>query len=103
LKREINNTHEAEPMSPRRIRELAEFTLRQVFPAQIPIGDNRTFDYYGITKRELFAMAALQGMRAAPNSRSIPRELLAQEAMLDADALIAALHEAAAADAVKKE
>jgi hypothetical protein len=48
-------------------------------------------DSYGISKREYFAALALQGLLALPQSTRSPRNLVAEEAVLQADALLEAL------------
>ena len=42
----------------------------------------------GLTKREYFAAKALQGLLALPQSTRSPRHLVAEEAVMQADALL---------------
>jgi hypothetical protein len=50
-------------------------------------------DQSGLTKREMFAAAALQGILANPESWQMPEQISAMHARLTADALLRELHE----------
>ena len=53
-------------------------------------GDNSEFQFVGLTKREMFAMAAMQGICSNPDDR-YTYEQLAGHAVKQADALLAEL------------
>lgn len=59
----------------------------------ITVGDERVVSlYYGLTKRELFAAMALQGMQSENPTLGLRPEILAEQAVEMADALIKALN-----------
>ncbi len=67
----------------------------QAFPASIDVGNPLTGEHrhvvsYGLTKRELFAAMAMQGIASCDSGTSDP-ERIAKYSLKVADALIAAL------------
>lgn len=71
------------------LRTFEGISQRLVFPVCLPMTDGSTFQMYGITRRELYAMAALQGILAG--GRETQPKSTARSAVQHSDALLAEL------------
>ncbi len=55
-----------------------------------PLNDSRLLPSHGVSKRELFALAALVGLRSSPASIGYSSDAISDWAFRDADAMIKA-------------
>ena len=61
---------------------------QSAYPFSIEIDKGCTYNYYGLTKRELFAALAMQGMLGCALDRGAADDSIADKAVKIADALI---------------
>lgn len=62
--------------------------MESAFPMLDHNGNNLIMREPGLTKRELFAAMAMQGLLTHQSYHNVSRELTAEEAVLQADALL---------------